>query len=99
MGRADRDRDIGDDLSRMSSHGLSEETLSWSMVPRSFSRTTEKAVETVTMTMRMKAIRPGMRNMALRSSGLYQTRTSVARGMATSVRPRLSSASSVIVWE
>ncbi len=50
------------------------------MVPRSFSRTTEKAVDVVRMTMRMKAMRPGTRNWALRSSGLYQTRTSVFEG-------------------
>ncbi len=83
----------------MSSSGRTDETLIWSMVPRSFSRTMEKAVETVTMTIRMKAISPGMRKLALRSSGLYQTRISEARGKVTPARPRRARASSVILWE
>ena len=47
-----------------------------SMVPRSFSRTTESAVETTAVIIAMYAMRPGTRNNVLRSSGLYQTRGS-----------------------
>ena len=72
----------------MSSNGWSGETAICSIVPRSFSRTTEKAVEMTTMTMRMKAMRPGTRKLALRSSGLYQTRVAASTGMRRSPRPR-----------
>ena len=44
------------------------------MVPRSFSRTMERAVEMTVLTTRMKVISPGTRNTEERSSGLYQTR-------------------------
>ena len=83
----------------MSAEAGRGETAICSMVPRSFSRTMEKAVEVVRMTMRMKAINPGRRNRALLSSGLYQTRTSVARGSVTPPAPRRSSASSVVRCE
>ena len=47
-----------------------------SIVPRSFSRTTDSAVDTTDEIMPMYAMSPGTRNRALRSSGLYQTRGS-----------------------
>ena len=45
-----------------------------SMVPRSFSRTTARAVAMTEDTMRMKASKPGTRKMDDLRSGLYQTR-------------------------
>src|SRR5688572_32981067 len=51
-----------------------------SMVPRSFSRTTDSDVETTAEIMPMYAMRPGMRNTALLSCGLYQTRDSTLIG-------------------
>ena len=47
-----------------------------SQVPRSFSRTTDNAVEMVAVIIPMKAMRPGTRKRALLSSGLYQIRGS-----------------------
>src|SRR5262249_2951222 len=47
-----------------------------SIVPRSFSRTTESEVDTTDDIMPMYAMSPGTRKSALRSSGLYQTRGS-----------------------
>ena len=46
------------------------------MVPRSFSRTTEMAVESTAVSMRMKPMRPGHQELRGASSGLYQTRGS-----------------------
>ena len=47
-----------------------------SIVPRSFSRTMERAVETTAVIIAMYAMSPGTRNSVLRSAGLYQTRGS-----------------------
>ena len=47
-----------------------------SIVPRSFSRTIDSAVETTAVIIVMYAISPGTRNRVLRSSGLYQMRGS-----------------------
>ena len=53
-----------------------------SIVPTSFSRTIESAVETTAVSIAMYAISPGTRNSVLRSSGLYQTRVSAVRSGA-----------------
>ena len=58
------------------SPGLRDVTRSCSRVPRSFSRTTERAVETTAVSIMMKPISPGTRKLVERSSGLYQTRGS-----------------------
>ncbi len=47
-----------------------------SIVPLSFSRTIESAVEMTAVIIKMYAISPGTRNSVLRSSGLYQMRGS-----------------------
>ena len=49
-----------------------------SIVPRSFSRTIDSAVETTAVIIEINAISPGTRKTVLRSSGLYQTRGSTA---------------------
>ena len=61
-----------------------------SIVPRSFSRTTDSAVETTAVIIEMKAIRPGTRKSVLRSCGLYQMRGSRVSGgaPAASLLPR-----------
>ena len=51
-----------------------------SIVPRSFSRTTDSAVEMTAVIIAMYAMSPGTRNSVLRSSGLYQTRGSTEIG-------------------
>ena len=61
---------------RMYATGPTGAILTCSIVPRSFSRTTERAVETTAVIIEMYAIRPGTRNRALRSCGLYQMRGS-----------------------
>ncbi len=81
----------------MSAADGSGETRICSIVPRSSSRTMEKAVEVVRMTIRMKAMSPGTRNLALLSSGLYQTRTSVWSGRVRLPNPRRSMAWRVIL--
>ena len=43
-------------------------------MPRSFSRTTDRAVEITPVSIRMNPISPGTRNWLDFSSGLYQTR-------------------------
>jgi hypothetical protein len=54
------------------------------MVPRSFSRTTDSAVDTTAVIIEMYAISPGTRNSVLRSCGLYQMRGStLTRGPRT----------------
>src|SRR5439155_26632621 len=53
-----------------------------SIVPRSFSRTTDSAVDRTAVSIEMYAIRPGTRNSALRSSGLYHTRGSTVSGLS-----------------
>ena len=53
-----------------------------SIVPRSFSRTIDRAVEMAAEIIAMYAIRPGTRNSVLRSSGLYQTRGATDRSGA-----------------
>ena len=58
----------------ISSSGCTGETVSCSMVPRSFSRTMERAVDMTADIMRMRTISPGTRKLALRSSGLKSTR-------------------------
>ncbi len=57
-----------------------------SQVPRSFSRTTDSAVEIAPVIIPMKPIRPGTRNSALFSSGLNQMRGSAFTG-GVSVSP------------
>ena len=52
------------------------------MVPRSFSRTIESAVDTTAVIIVIYAIKPGTRNSVLRSSGLYQMRSSTERSGA-----------------
>src|SRR5262245_16881859 len=51
-----------------------------SIVPRSFSRTTESAVETTAVIIARYAISPGTRKSVLRSWGLYQMRGSTRMG-------------------
>ena len=63
-------------LPTMSWPGRREVTRSCSIVPRSFSRTTDSAVDRTAVSMRMNPIRPGTRKLVERSSGLYQTRGS-----------------------
>ena len=50
------------------------------MVPRSFSRTTDSAVETTAVIIAMNAMSPGTRKSVLRSCGLYQMRGSSVSG-------------------
>ena len=58
-----------------------------SIVPTSFSRTIDAAVDTTAVIMTMKPIRPGTRNRLLRSSGLYQMRGSTEIGGWISTPP------------
>src|SRR5919197_5404400 len=58
-----------------------------SIVPTSFSRTIEMAVEMTAVIIRMYAISPGTRNSVLRSSGLYQMRGSTDTGGAALTAP------------
>jgi len=62
----------------MSSSGRMGVTLSCSMVPISFSRTTAMEVSIMVMTSRMSPSTPGTMKFRLLSSGLYQTRISGA---------------------
>ena len=65
-----------------------------SQVPRSFSRTTEIAVEMAATIMPMKPMRPGTRKSVLRSSGLNQMRGSTDTG-GWSAAPRCWTSRSV----
>src|SRR5579871_6083071 len=53
-----------------------------SIVPRSFSRTIDRAVEMTAVIIEMNAMSPGTRNTVLLSSGLYQTRGTTVMGAA-----------------
>ncbi len=63
------------------------------MVPRSFSRTTERAVDSTAVSIMMKPMSPGTRKRVDFSSGLYQTRGSYPIGTASIVPPAASRAS------
>ena len=58
------------------------------MVPRSFSRTTDSAVDTTAVSISRKPMRPGTRNCVDSSSGLNSTRGSTASGGPTPLRCR-----------
>ena len=60
-----------------------------SIVPRSFSRTTESAVATVPTSISRNPMMPGIRNRELSSVGLYQTRGSRRMGDSRAVTPRV----------
>ena len=64
-------------------------------MPRSFSRTTEMAVESTAVSIRMKPMRPGTRKRVDLSSGLYQTRGSKSIG-ATCTRPPAAASRSAL---
>ena len=63
----------------MSSNGRTGVTMSCSIVPVSFSRTTAIEVSIMVMTIRRRPRMPGTMKLRLLSSGLYQTRTSGER--------------------
>ena len=63
-----------------------------SIVPLSFSRTMDSAVEITAVIIEMNAIRPGTRKTVLRSSGLYQTRGSTAMSDARTASPPAAAA-------
>ena len=65
--------------------GLTGAILTCSIVPRSFSRTIESAVEMTAVIIAIYAMSPGTRNNVLRSCGLYQTRGSSATGGVTAM--------------
>ena len=64
-----------------------------SMVPFSFSRTIDNAVETTAVIIEMYEISPGTRYSVLRSSGLYQTRDSTPTSTGRTVPPAAADAS------
>ena len=82
----------------MISAGRAGETISCSMVPRSFSRTIESEVATTAASIISMPVRPGTRNLALLSSALNQMRGSGRiTGMAGG-SPACSSSASRSCW-
>ena len=72
---------------RMISKRVTGVTWSCSSVPRSRSRTIAIAVYWMSVKVRMIAMRPGMMNVAVLRSGLYQGRTRRSTGRAFSFQP------------
>src|SRR5688572_31002701 len=67
-----------------------------SIVPFSFSRTMESAVETTAVIIEMYAMRPGTRKSVLRSSGLYQMRGSMPARRSEEHTSELQSQSNLV---